>query len=302
MKTKELRAEKPMTQKEMKKRKNKKICYFLIFPTMLLLALFTYYPFIKAIYLSFFVTNKVGKAGAFVGLRNYIKVLTTDRFINSLTVTLEYSAMVGVGTFVVAMIFAALCMEKRKGSVIYQTMFAMPIALASAPVAAIAMYIFNQNGFLNSLIGTENAWLSSPATALTVCAIVSVWSGVGTSFIYLLVGFRNVDDTLLESSKLDGASFFQRFFKICLPMASPQIFYVVFLNIISSFKNFNIIKILCGTGPENSTDVIIYEIWNQAFQRGRFETACVYAMILCAIIFVFTRVQLFFEKRLVHYQ
>ena len=285
-----------------KKRKVKALPYLLLIPNMVLLGLFTFYPFIRGIILSFCVTTPQGEIGSFVGTRMWNKVLTSTSFLNSLKVTFRFALMVGPGTVVLSMIFAALCIEKRPGSRSYQTMFSLPVALASVPVCAIGLVIFRADGFLNAIIGGNQAWLSAKETALSTCAIITVWNQVGMSFIFLLVGFRNVPDSLVECSKLDGANYFQRFFHVYVPIASPQIFYVVFLNIISSFKAFGAISVLTQGGPSEATNILIYALYSNAFNRGRFETACVYAVVLCTVIFLVSRIQFILEKRMVHYQ
>ena len=285
-----------------KKRKIKLICYFLILPAMIFLGCFTFYPFGKAIYLSFFVTDTLGNPGTFVGLKNFQRVFKSDGFKSSIVATFRFALLVGVGTFFLSMFFAYFSLENRKGSKVYQTMFALPIALSSVPISAIAIYILGRNGLLNAMLGTEISWLSTESTALYACAAVTIWASVGSSYIFLLVGFRNVDDSLLESAIIDGAGYFRRFIKIYIPIASPQIYFVVFLNIIHSFKSFAIVKLLVGAGPNDTTNVLIYATYSNAFLRGRYETACVYALVLCTVIFVFSRLQKFFEKRAVHYQ
>ena len=285
-----------------KKQKNNKVVpYLLLIPTMLLLAAFTYYPFGKAIYLSFFITDKLGNPGQFVGLENFQRVFESDLFRNSLRVTIRYATLIGVGTFTLAMVLAYLCVEKTRKGKIYQTMFSLPMALASTSIALIADYIFGKFGLLNGVLGTSNAWISDPKFTLVTLVIIVVWANCGSSFIYLLVGFRNVPDDLLESANLDGASGLTKFFKIYLPIASPQVFFVIFLNILGAFKSFAVIKILVGN-TNNNLDVLIYEVYKQAFIRGRFETACVYALVLCLLIFVVSRIQFILEKRLVFYQ
>ena len=285
----------------LRKKRSKPLPYFLILPTMLLLSAFTFFPFLRSIYLAFFVTDPLGNPGTFVGLGNFVRILTSDAFGRTMIATLKFAAMVGCGTFFCAMILGYLCMDKVRGSKLYQTMFALPIALASVPVASLALYILGRNGLLNSMLGTTTAWLSAESTALIACACVSVWANIGSSFIFLLVGFRNVPDDLIESATIDGAGRIRKFFSIILPVASPQVFFVVFLNIISSFKAFAMIKLLVGTGPNESTNVLVYALYSNAFVRNRFETACVYSIILCALIFVVTRIQLLLEKRVVHY-
>ena len=285
-----------------KHKKVKPLPYFLLAPVVILLLVFTFYPFFRNIYLTFFVTNSLGEPGAYVGFRNYVRVFTDPSFAKIMKATFRFAILIGVGTLSLAMFFAYLCIQKTKGSIIYQTMFTLPMALASVPIGAIARYLFSKYGLINALSGLDIAWLSTKETAIYCVALVTVWSNVGTSFLFLLVGFRNVSEELVESSMIDGASKFQRFFKIYLPIASPQVFFVVFLNILNSFQAYAIIRVLVGSGPSQTTNVLIYALYTNALVNSRFETACVYSLILFALIFTVTRIQLLLEKKVVHYQ
>lgn len=294
---------------KMKKREKEKGTFqgtafplLLLLPAMTGFIVFVLYPFVKNIYLTFFITDNLGNPGAYVGWKNYIRVLNDKAFWNSLKVTFKFAAVVGSGSFLLSMFLAIISIDMGKGHKVYQTMFALPMAIASVPVSSIAMYILSQYGLLNHLLGTNINWLSDKNTAIYAVAAVTIWSGAGTSFLYLLVGFRNVPDDLVEAATLDGAGFFQKVTKIYIPIASPQIFFVMFLNILGSFKAFGYIHQLTGRGPNNTTNVLIYNVYVLAFARGRFETACVYAIILALIIFIVTRIQLLLEKRMVHYQ
>lgn len=284
------------------KKRIRPLPYLLFTPYFVLLVAFTFYPFIRSIYLSLFITDPLGNPGTYVGLENFKFVFTSKAFTNSIKATFRYAAMIGIGTFTLAMFLAFLCVNKTRWSRVYQTMFALPIALASVPVSAIALYYLGRNGLINQIFGTTTRWLSEKSTALPSVAAVTIWAGVGASFIFLLVGFRNVPEELVECATIDGAGYFRKFFHVYLPIASPQIFFVIFLNIIGAFKSFAFIRLLTGSGPGNTTNTVIYSIYSQAFYRHRFEIACVYSLILCLIIFIFTRIQLFFEKRAVHYQ
>ena len=284
------------------RKKDRLFPYLMLLPTIIVLILFTFYPFIKSIYLSFFVTNNIGVPGAFVGFKNFARVFKSKDFMQSLVATMKYAAMVGFGTFFMAMFLSLISIKAGKGSKVYQTMYAIPMAIASVPIAALATYILSNYGILNHILGTKIEFLSRKEYALATVACVQIWSYIGASYIFLLVGFRNVSADLVEAATLDGASFIQRIIFVYIPMASPQIFFVIFLNIISSFKGFAIIKLLTQKGPGNSTNILVYAVYSNAFLRGRFETACVYSLVLCVIIFVFTRIQQFCEKRLVTYQ
>lgn len=208
-----------------RKKRTKKLPYLLIAPAILLFCAFTFYPFIRAIVLSFAVTDKRGNFAKWVGIGNWLRVLKKDEFWNVVVVTLKMAAANLVFTFSIAMIFALLATKKVRWSKLYQTMYALPMAIASSPAAAIFLFFFSQhNGVLNNILGTDISWLTTKSTAFWCVVAMTVWQHIGTSFIFLLVGFRNVPEDLLESAWLDGAGPLERIRKIILPLASPQIF------------------------------------------------------------------------------
>ncbi len=281
----------------------KSLPYLLILPTMALFVAFTFYPFVKTIVLSFALTDKQGNFSKWVGVSNWVRILSKESFWKTILITLKMAAINLAGTVAIAMIFALLANKKVKFSKLYQTMYALPMAIASSPAAAIFLFIYRQkNGLLNNILGVEQAWLLDQSTAIWCVCAMTIWMHIGTSFIFLLVGFRNVPEDLLESAWLDGAGPFRRIWHIILPMASPQIFFVIFMNIASSFKTFAQIKLLTSGGPVNSTKTLIYYIYENAIINGRFETACVQAIFLFLMIFLLTRIQFIFEDKVVHYQ
>lgn len=286
-----------------KRKKIPLLPYLFIAPAIILFGMFTIYPFIRTFILSFTLTNKYGNPTKFVGLQMWQRTLSKKEFWDVLGVTLKIAAINLCGTFFIAMIFALLATAPTPGGKIYQTMYALPMAIASSPAAAIFVFIFRQkNGLLNSIIGQNIAWLQNVDYAIWVVCFVTIWMHIGSSFIFLLVGFRNVPEELVESSILDGANALQRIRHVLLPVASPQIFFVLFLNINSSFKSFAQIRLLTSGGPVNSTTTLIYSIYKNAMINGRFETACIQAIFLFLLIFGITRIQFSLEKKVVHYQ
>jgi sn-glycerol 3-phosphate transport system permease protein len=151
----------------------------------------------------------------------------------------------------------------KKISRVYEVMFSLPMAIASAPAAAIWFMIFSsgKSGILNHILGTDIRWLLDGRYALMSVAMVTVWLNVGISYIFLLTGFRNVPEEIIESARIDGAGYFRRLFRIITPIASPQIFFVVFLNIITSFQAFAQIRLLTQGGPSYATNVLVYTIY-----------------------------------------
>lgn len=275
--------------------------YLLLLPAMGLFTLFSFWPFLKSIYLSLTVTDKAGRAVKWVGLSNFVRMFGQEKFIAVLKNTFLFALLVAVFTFVLAMILALLCVEQKRFARIYQIMYSLPMAIASAPAAALFLFIFKQNGVLDMLLGKSYPWLTSTKFAIYSVAAATVWLSIGASYLFLLVGFRAVPTELLESARIDGAGKLTRIFKIMIPISSPQIFFVVFLNITNAFKAFGEIRLLTAGGPANSTETLVYSIYKEAMLNGRFETACCYAMILFVAIFVVTRCQLLAEKKLVCY-
>ncbi len=276
--------------------------YLLLAPSIILFTIFSFWPFLKTIFLSFSVTDKKGNFVKWVGISNYERVLTAKTFSRIFSNTWKFAAMVCLGTLLISMILALLSASKERGSRVYEVLYAIPMAVASVPASAIFVFLMRkENGFINSILGTDIAWIQDPNYALIAVAIVTVWLGIGASYIFLLVGFRNVPEDLIESAILDGANPLQRAFRILIPMASPQIFFVVFLNITNSFKAFGQIKLLTNGGPNNATTTLVFAMYQNALLNQRFETACVQAIILFIIIFVLTRIQNFFENRTVIY-
>jgi sn-glycerol 3-phosphate transport system permease protein len=159
-----------------------------------------------------------------------------------------------------------------------------------------------KSGILNHILGTDIRWLLDAQYALKSVAIVTVWLNIGISFIFLLTGFRNVPEEIIESARIDGAGYFRRLFNIITPVASPQIFFVVFLNIIISFQAFAQVRLLTQGGPSYATHVLVYSIYMSGIRESRFETAFAQSIVLFVIILILTLLQFRAEKRMVHYQ
>lgn len=277
--------------------------YLLLLPALALFTMFTFYPFLKTIFLSFGYTNKKGNFVGWAGLDNYIRVFSGATFGKVMGNTFKFAGLVGCGTLLISMLFALVSAAKERGSRVYEVMFALPMAVASVPASVIFQYLMKlDRGLINQLLGTNIAWLQDPKYALFAVAFVTVWLHIGSSYIFLLVGFRNVPEELVECATLDGAGPIRKAFKIFIPIASPQIFFVIFLNINSCFKAFGQIKLLTDGGPNKTTTTIIYEMYENAMKNQRYETACVDALILFAILLIANRIQNALEDKVVFYK
>lgn len=273
----------------------------MLLPSLALFTAFSYYPFAKTILNSFSVTTVVGDFISWAGVDNWIRVFNNPVFGMVIRNTFFYAALDLVISFSISMLFAVLSARVEKGSKWYQLLYALPMCIGATAIAAVWIFVYRQEaGLLNQMLGTENAWLRNKDTAIYAVAVAATWSHVAGRYMTLLVGFRNVSDDLIEAAKIDGAGWWTRTFRIMIPMASPQIFYVLFTSIIGSFKTFTQIKLLTGGGPAGSTTTLMYTVYANA--TSQIETACCYALILFVIIFIATRIQFAFEKKMVFYQ
>lgn len=199
--------------------------YLLLLPSLIVLCMFVFYPFVRNIVLSLTMTDVAGNVVKFVGLQNYERLFTSQTFLNSLTVSFRFALMVGIPTFILGFILALAATEQKRGSRIYETMYTMPLVIAAAPASVIWYMVYSPSGgLLNYLTGLSTNWLSSPQLAIWCVAAVTVWANLGLNVIFLLTGFRNVPAELLESAKIDGAGYCIRVRKIIIPLASPPNF------------------------------------------------------------------------------
>ena len=276
--------------------------YSYLIPSLLVFGVFLFYPFFKTVYLSLYKTNKMGQAKLFVGLGNYKELLSSPSFLNSLKVTLIFVLIVVVGSMFLGLVAAVLCNKAFPGIRFFSTAYALPMAIASSSAAMIFQIMLHPSvGIVNKLLGLNINWLNDPKTALYCVAILTAWLNSGINFLYFSAGLGNIDDTIYERASVDGASGIQQFFSLTLPGLSPIMFYTLVVNIIQAFQSFGQIKILTEGGPNESTNVIVYSIYRDAFFNYRFGSAAAQSVILFIIIMLITLVMFRMEKKGVTY-
>lgn len=276
--------------------------YFYLVPSMLIFAVFLFYPFFKTIYLSLYKTNKMGEAKLFVGLENYKALLSSPSFHNSLKVTLIFVSVAVIGSMLLGLVAAVLCNKAFPGIRFFSTAYALPMAIASSSAAMIFQIMLHPAvGIVNKLLNLDINWLNDPKTALWCVAILTAWLNSGINFLYFSAGLGNIDETIYERASVDGASGIQQFFSLTLPGLSPIMFYTLVVNIIQAFQSFGQIKILTEGGPNESTNVIVYSIYRDAFFNYRFGSAAAQSVILFLIVMVITLIMFRMEKKGVKY-
>jgi len=278
-----------------------------LLPSIILFSVFVFYPMFRTIYLSFFLTDQTGNAAIMVGFENFQYLLGSSEFQNSMKATGLFVLYTVPITIILALFFALLANEKLKGIGFFRTMYSSTMGISVAASSVIWLFMFNPSiGMFNRLLGVMNLpqiqWLLDPEWALLSVSISTIWMNIGFSFLILLGGLQNIDEHLYESSRIDGAGYFYRLRRITLPMLSPTLFFIITISLINAFQTFGQIDILTKGGPSQSTNLIVYSIYREAFINYQFGTASAQAVILFLIILVVTILQFKLGERKVHYQ
>lgn len=277
--------------------------YLYLLPAALFFAVFTFYPFVKTIYNSFFLVNAKGELRGFVGFDNYLHVLSDPKFIQSIGNTLLYVALSSPVAILVALVLAMLCSKKTKTSSFYETMFAITMAMSLSVTAMIFNLLYNPTiGALNHIIGQKVRWLGDPSIAMVALSIIAVWMNIGYNFLFLLAAVRGVPAELLESAEVDGAGTVKKAVKIVVPLISPTVFFLICNSLAKNMMMSGLVLILTQGGPQGSTQTMISYMFQQSINNQNYNDGFAAAIIAFILTFAAMCLSFVFEKRGVHYQ
>src|SRR3954447_6221573 len=278
--------------------------YSALAPVLALFAYVRVYPILRGFELSFYKWNLIGAAKPFVGWGNYLQLLNDPNFLLALRNTTVYSvATVAVST-ALALPLAVFLAGRGRLTAFYQTVYFLPVITPMVPMAITWKWIYDYNyGILNyglSLVGLPPvAWLTDPATALWALVIVGVWKVLGYNLILFLVGIRNIPAQYLEAASLDGASAWQRFHSITLPLLRPIVLYVLVTATINAFNVFTQVYVMTlgsQSAPGQAVRVLVFDIYQNAFQYFHMGYASAEAVALTLIVLGFTLIQFRFMR------
>ncbi len=280
--------------------------WMFIGPTILGILIFQFMPILVSLYASLTTWDGLNPP-EFTGVDNYQRLVAEDGFFLDTLRNTTYFTMANIPlTIVFAMGLALLCNLNLPGIALFRTAYFIPAVSNVVAISVVWFWFYQpQNGVLNSMlssIGIDGpAWLSSTTWAMPAVILVSVWQGVGYPMVILLAGLQGVPHELYEAARIDGASPWNRFWKITLPLLTPTLFFLFITQFISSFQVFGIIYVMTQGGPANATSVYIYYLYQNAFAFGRMGYASAMAWILFAIIATVTFIQWKLQKRWVFY-
>lgn len=277
-------------------------------PSLLIILVFIYLPIAWAFNLSMTSWEARSTPDAFVGLQNYSIVLSEPDFWNAFKNTVYFTGIKLPLDMILALAIALLLNQKLRGIGFFRVAYFLPVITSVVAVAAIWRVIYNPSfGLLNGLLESfglpAQRWLRDPDLAMPSVAFVAIWKGLGYNIVIFLAGLQSIPRMYYEAAEIDGASIWQRFRFITLPLLSPVTFFVLVIGIINSFKVFSLIHVLAPDGgPLNSVEVIVFYLYRLAFQEFKFGQAAAVSFILFAVVLFLTYIQRRYIEPRVHYE
>ncbi|MFH1243752.1 MAG: sugar ABC transporter permease [Pseudomonadota bacterium] len=286
--------------------RNKRISIFLyLFPALLILVMFVYYPIVRNLGYSFTNWDLMSSTREWINLDNYLKLLKASDFKISFINNIRYVVISLIFQVGGALIFAAMVenLKNRRLSAVYRTTFFLPSLISLTIIGLMFTFIYNNEGLLNGflkLVGLgayTKGWLGNSGTAIYAVIAVSQWRSIGYTMMLLIVAIQRIPREIFEAARIDGASAFRIFKDITIPNISGMLKIALMINIAGGFLVFNEIFIMTSGGPYGSSQVLSTLMYDYAFIHGKVGYAAAIANVILVISFLFLLPQLFVKSK-----
>jgi multiple sugar transport system permease protein len=282
---------------------NERVGYLFILPSFLHLIIFLLIPLFFSLYLSFTDWRGTNFQNApFIGLENYEFLMDDRAYWNAMKNTAYYTLLSVPGGMIASLLVALVMNQKLRGVYFFRTLFFMPVISSWVAVSVVWITLLDPSaGILNYIlrqVGIEPInWLGDTATAMPSIVLIAIWKGLGFQMVIWLAGLQAIPQEFYEAAAIDGASRWQSFWRITLPLLAPTVFFLAVTGVIGAFQVFSPIYVITEGGPRASTEVVVYHIYQRAFQVFDMGYAAAQAWVLFGVIFVVTAVQLWYRRR-----
>ena len=265
----------------------------LLAPALIGLVVFRLYPIALAVSDSFF--NVLRGEAVFVGLDNYVSLLTDSAFWNSLRVTLWFNLLINPIQIALALGLALLYVQNFKGVTLYRVLFLIPIGVSLPTAVLIWRIMLSQDGLVNGVIGLAGVpaqpWLTSASLALYSIIAIATWKGISYWMIFIIGGLQNISPDIYDAARIDGVKPWQRLMFITIPLLRPTLLFVLVADVSINFLLFAPIFMLTLGGPADSTNVLMYEAYKSGFVFGDMGRAMAIIVVVVAVLLVIVGLQ-----------
>lgn len=273
----------------------------LLAPSLFGVFTFLLLPMLVVVWLSMHRWDLLGPI-EYVGLANWRSVLGDSTFGTSLVVTVLFVAIVVAVQSVLGLAAAAMLARGLPGTGLLRTLYVLPWICSPLAIAILWRWILAPtDGAVSTVLGRHVDWLTDPGLALPVVSAVTVWTNVGYVTLFFLAGILAIPADVYDAARTDGATDWQRFWHITLPMLRPTTFFVLVTGIVSAAQVFDTVYALTGGGPENRTDLIAHRIYAEAFGAAAIGRAAVMALVLFVLLVGVTIAQQRYFRRRISY-
>ncbi|MFV0301057.1 MAG: sn-glycerol-3-phosphate ABC transporter permease UgpA [Paracoccus sp. (in: a-proteobacteria)] len=285
---------------------NRLLPWLLLAPQLIITAIFFLWPAAQAIRQSFLREDAFGLRTEFVGLANYRALLASSEYLNSFKVTLVFTVSVTLLTMVFALLMAVAVDRLIRSEKVYTTLLIWPYAVAPAVAGVLWWFIFNPSiGILPYVlrqVGVSFNWIYDPTDAMIFVVVASAWSRISYSFLFFVAGLQSIPASLREAAAIDGAGPVKRFFTITLPLLSPTTFFLLVVNLVyAMFETFAVIDATTLGGPAQSTNILVYKVYQDGFVGQNLGSSAAQSVVLMAIVILLTVIQFRFIEKRVNY-
>lgn len=287
-----------------KKWKTTRLALGLLAPSFVFLALFTFYPMFYSLYMSFFKNNQATytTGPVFIGLDNYIRLFTKDAIFTQSFWNNIIVAIATVPTSIALAICMALFANKVKtGKGLVRVSFFYPTLLPMVAVANIWLFIYTPMYGLLGYINPNWRFLTDPSTVLWALIVMMIWKQAGYVMVFFISGLQNINPELYEAAHIDGANNRQIFWKITWPMLMPTTLYVMIITMTNAFKLVDHLYIMTKGGPGNSSNMLLFYVYQTAFDRSNTGYASAITVVIIVLLLVLTAVQFFTQDKRTYY-
>ena len=263
---------------------------------MILYTVFSVFPILLGIYYSFTDWDGIRKSYQFIGLRNYIKMFTDKRFLNSVSFNVWYTILLVIVVTVLSVILGILLNHKIKGQSFFRSLYFFPAVISLLTGGLIFNQIFGRGiPFLGEALGVEflqKNILASKTLAVYGVLFVNVWQGVAIPTVLVMSGLQTVPHELVEAASLDGATKWQIFRYLTMPCLRPTISMIIILNLKSGLMLYDYLVPLTSGGPARATESLTLLIYTQAFDEMKFSYSIAESIVVSGIIILISVLQI----------
>jgi multiple sugar transport system permease protein len=288
------------------RRRDRLTGYLFVLPQTLGFVAFVLWPIIAVLYYSFHTSNLLSGVTTYAGTGNYRELVHDPVTPTVVRATGLFCVGLVVVNLALALLLAILLNQKLRGTTVFRAMFFSPVVISLVAWTITWNFLLQNNGGINAILNTVGIqgpnWLRGNISAIVSVVVVQVFKNVGLNMVLFLAALQGVPRSLLEAAEIDGAGAWRRFRSIVLPMISPTTLLTAIVTISGSLQVFAQIQILTAGGPSNSTNVLVYFFYQQAFGSHDFGYGSAIAVVLFLIILMLTLLQWRLRKRWVFYE